>query len=127
MAKEALTRSASVWNADPGFLAVALGQLQDRLDERSAADHRGLGIAGDRSGAERGAIDMGDLACSAWARGSVPLWSGSPGRGGVSAKSGGTTKGALRATANSSGRARLNGPPPAQPASVAAAERARTK
>src|ERR1044072_5416354 len=66
-------------------------------------------------------------AWSAWARGSVPLWSGSPGRGGVKAKSGGTTRGALRATANSSGRARLNGPPLAQPAMLAAAARPSTR
>ena len=46
---------------------------------------------------------------------------GAPGAGGVSAKSGGITSGAWRCTANSSGRSRLNSPPPPQPDSMAEA------
>src|SRR6187551_202698 len=45
---------------------------------------------------------------------------GAPGWGGTSSKSGGTTSGAWRWTANSSGRSRLASPPAPQPASDAA-------
>jgi hypothetical protein len=131
---------ASARDLDAGDRAVAFGNGDDGLDQRAAVDDLGLRIAGDRARAERGGIGVDLLqdalldalrgcgppnrAWSACTRGSDAPGSAWPGRGGVRLNSGGITSSGARVTANSSGRSRPKGPPPAQAVTSKAAGRA---
>jgi hypothetical protein len=110
------------------FAAVAFGAA--RMSRVTRPWRRvGAGIAHGRADARRGLARR--LTCSipraargrppnsassvCCCRGAIRWARGAGGCGGVSAKSGGTTSGAWRCTANSSGRSRLNSPLPPQP------------
>jgi hypothetical protein len=104
-----------------GFAPIALRGGDDVARHRALVDRVGIGVADLRADAGRGRAGLVERrGLDPRTRRRAAEQRVAPGAGGTRLKSGGTTSGAWRCTANSSGRSRSNRPVLPHPASVAA-------